>query len=117
MSIMTEYFTRQDKFHQVFWEHLNISLLVVITSIIIGLPVGYLCYRYKFLEMIISGILNVVRSIPAIALIILMVGPLTFLKEIPVLKSIGISSFGATPVFCALFLYLFFKLSIVYVGH
>jgi uncharacterized membrane protein len=30
MSIMTEYFTRQDKFYQVFWEHLNISLLVVI---------------------------------------------------------------------------------------
>src|SRR3954447_18576039 len=109
MSIMTEYFTRQDKFYQVFWEHLNISLLVVITSIIIGLPVGYLCYRYKFLDMVISGILNVVRSIPAIALIILMVGPLSLLKEIPILNSIGISSFGATPVFCALFLYSIFQ--------
>ncbi|MFV0520426.1 MAG: ABC transporter permease [Lachnospirales bacterium] len=110
MSISIEYFARADRFYLALQEHFTISILVLISSIAFGLPLGYLCYRYKILNSIMMFFLNIVRSIPSIALILVMVGPLSFLKSIPFFEKLGISSFGFTPVFCALFLYALFQI-------
>jgi osmoprotectant transport system permease protein len=110
MSIMTEYFARADKFYSAFRDHLGICVVVLIASIIVGLPLGYLCYRGKIIDAVSMGFLNIARSVPSIALIMVMVTPLSLLKNIPFLKSLGVSSFGFTPVFCALFLYALFQI-------
>lgn len=110
MSIVTEFFTREDKFYMAMQEHFSISVIVLISSITIGLPLGYLCYRNKVVNSVIMGFLNIIRSIPSIALIMVMVTPLSFLKEISMFDAMGISSFGFTPVFCALFLYALFQI-------
>lgn len=109
MAIMAEYFTRFETFQECFGEHLQISLAVMVCAIVLGLPLGYLCYRNRIVNSIVIGILNIVRSVPAIALMIVLVTPLAFLKTTP-LGALGVSAFGATPVFCALFLYALFQI-------
>lgn len=107
-SIMIEYHTRKDKFISTLIEHLYLCWTAIITSILLGIPLSYLCHKNKTLELVVMGILNIVRSIPAIALMILMITPLSFLKNIPFFRNIGVSSFGFTPVYCALVLYNLF---------
>lgn len=110
LSIMTEFFTRQDKFIECLIQHVNISAIVMVVSLIIGIPLGYLCYRYKAVDFIVMGFLNIVRSIPSIALIMVMVTPLSMLKKIPFLAAMGVGAFGFAPVFCALLLYALFQI-------
>ncbi len=107
-SIMIEYHTRKDKFISCLIEHIYICWSSILTSVLLGIPLSYLCYRNKLIESIIMGFLNLVRSIPAIALIMIMITPLSFLKDIPFFKNLGISSFGFTPVYCALVFYSLF---------
>ncbi len=110
MSIVVEFFARQDTFFVALKDHFNISISVLISGLVVGLPLGYLCYKYSAVNSVVMTILNIVRSIPSIALILLMVTPLTFLKGIPFFEKMGISAFGFTPVFCALFLYVLFQI-------
>lgn len=110
LSIMTEFFTRKEKFIECLIQHVNISAIVMIVSLIIGIPLGYLCYRYKTVDFIVMGFLNIVRSIPSIALIMVMVTPLSMLKKIPFLAAMGVGAFGFAPVFCALLLYALFQI-------
>ncbi len=107
-SIMIEYHTRKDKFISCLIEHIYICWSAILTSVLLGIPLSYLCYRNKLIESIIMGFLNLVRSIPAIALIMIMITPLSFLKDIPFFKNLGISNFGFTPVYCALVFYSLF---------
>lgn len=110
LSIMTEYFTRQEKFQQCLTEHFTIAMVVMAVSLVIGIPLGYLCYRYKAVDFIVMGFLNIVRSVPSIALIMVMVTPLSMLKSIDFLDKLGVGPFGFTPVFCALLLYALFQI-------
>lgn len=110
LSIMTEFFTRKEKFIECLIQHVNISAIVMIVSLIIGIPLGYLCYRYKTVDFIVMGFLNIVRSIPSIALIMVMVTPLSMLKKIPFLAAMGVGAFGFAPVFFALLLYALFQI-------
>lgn len=109
-SLMIEFHTRQEQFYELLREHFRISVLVLLVSVVIGIPLGYLCYRYKTVDTIVMGILNVARSIPSIALIMVMVIPLSFLKNVAFFRQLGIGAFGFTPVFCALFLYALFQI-------
>ena len=110
LSIMTEFFTRKEKFIECLIQHVNISAIVMIVSLIIGISLGYLCYRYKTVDFIVMGFLNIVRSIPSIALIMVMVTPLSMLKKIPFLAAMGVGAFGFAPVFFALLLYALFQI-------
>lgn len=110
LSIMTEFFTRKEKFIECLIQHVNISAIVMIISLLVGIPLGYLCYRYKAVDFIVMGFLNIIRSIPSIALIMVMVTPLSMLKKIPFLEKMGVGAFGFTPVFCALLLYALFQI-------
>lgn len=109
-SVMIEYYSRSAKFISCLNEHLRLCAAVIISAIIIGLPAGYLCYRYKPFDFLLTGFLNIVRSIPAIGLIIVMVTPLSMLRDISFFKELGIGAFGFAPVFCALFCYALFQI-------
>ena len=109
-SIMTEYFTRSEVFKTALWEHLSISFVVLVVSIAIGIPFGYLCYKNKVVNAVFTACINVIRSLPSIALITVMVTPLSMLKNIPILAKLGVGAFGFTPVFCALFFYALFQI-------
>jgi osmoprotectant transport system permease protein len=111
ISIMKEYESNQTKFWAYFSNHLGMSCKVVLCGVVFGIPLGWLAFKYAKAGKIITGILDTIESIPSLALICLMMFPLSSLTTaFPVLKNYGISGVGATPVFCALFCYSLFQI-------
>lgn len=79
-------------------QHLNISLRVLVISILIGCPMGILCAMYKKQQKWIIGLFQVLRIIPSLAVLVLSIrflgigmGPavaaLTFLAVPPILMN------------------------------
>ncbi|WP_105309065.1 ABC transporter permease [Dorea sp. Marseille-P4042] len=111
LSIMKEYLTYRKEFANYFVNHISMSFKVVISGIICGIPLGWCVYKFSRIGKIITIVLNTIESIPSLALICVMMFPLSFLSnKFPILKEYGISGVGATPVFCALFCYSLFQI-------
>lgn len=111
LSIMKEYMTYKLQFYEYFNNHISMSFNVVITGILVGVPLGWFAYKYSKAGKIISTILNTIESIPSLALICIMMFPLSAISnKFPILRDLGISGVGATPVFCALFCYSLFQI-------
>lgn len=109
LSVMKEYSTYKLEFHNYFVNHIKMSFKVVIFGVIIGIPLGWIVFKYNSARKIITTVLNTIESIPSLALLSIMMIPLSIISnKFPVLKEYGISGVGETPVFCALFLYSLF---------
>lgn len=54
-------------------EHIGISLLTLMVAIIIGIPCGYACEKYKKYEKWIVGIFQVLRVVPSLAVLVLLI--------------------------------------------
>lgn len=74
----------------VIWEHIYISFIAVIAGFLIAVPIGILLTRITAISSFVIGIVNVIQTIPTLALLGFMI-PL-----------IGIGTF---PAIVALFLY------------
>ena len=77
------------------WQHTWLVLVAVGCAIVIGVPLGILIVRFKWLATPVLGIATVVLTIPTIALFGLM---------IPLFSLIG-AGIGALPAITAVFLY------------
>ncbi|MEA5103606.1 osmoprotectant ABC transporter permease OsmW [Pantoea sp. S18] len=77
------------------WQHTWLVLVAVGFAIIIGVPLGILIVRFKWLATPVLGIATIVLTIPTIALFGLM---------IPLFSMIG-QGIGALPAITAVFLY------------
>lgn len=111
LSVMKEYVSYHSQFIEYFGNHISMSFKVVVCGIIFGIPLGWVAYKKPRAGKIIQTILNAIESIPSLALICVMMFPLSFLSnQFPVLKEHGIAGVGATPVFCALFCYALFQI-------
>lgn len=111
LGVMREYASYHEQFAEYFGNHISMSFKVVIFGIIFGIPLGWIAYKKEKAGRVISTILNAIESIPSLALICVMMFPLSFLSnQFPILKAHGISGVGATPVFCALFCYSLFQI-------
>jgi len=53
-------------------EHIWISLCALMVAIIIGIPCGYACVKYKKFEKLIISIFQILRIIPSLAILILL---------------------------------------------
>jgi osmoprotectant transport system permease protein len=74
--------------------------------VIVGLPLGILCHRAPRLRTPVLGTLNVIQTIPAIALFGILMAPLGALAaRVPAAAALGIRGIGAAPAVVALFLY------------
>lgn len=111
LSVMKEYATYHKEFSNYFGNHIYMSFKVVISGVIVGIPLGWVAYKFSKAGKVITTILNTIESIPSLALICVMMFPLSFLSNrFPFLKEHGIAGVGATPVFCALFCYSLFQI-------
>ena len=73
---------------------------------LVGLPLGIFCHRVPRLREAILGTLNVIQTIPAIALFGILMAPLGALAAaVPLAERLGIRGIGAAPAAVALFLY------------
>lgn len=105
-AVMQEFLAAKGQFFQNVWQHLKLSIEVLIASIVIGFPIGYLCYKNKALDTVTLIGISIVETIPTLALFAIMRIPLAYLKDtFPVLERWGIGSFGTAPAFAALLLY------------
>lgn len=106
LSLMKEYVNRQDVFNDALWQHLQILLATLIPAILLGIPLGLFCFRSHHFQSTIFSTLNIIQTIPSIALFGLLIAPLAGLAAaIPWLAEHGVSGIGLAPAIVALVLY------------
>ena len=106
LSIMKEYPNRADIFGQTIARHVQIVLVALLPTLAIGLPLGWLARRHSRVGASLFPVLNVIQTIPSIALFGLLMAPLALLATaLPVLAKAGISGVGLAPGVIALTLY------------
>src|SRR2546427_3182626 len=77
-----------------------------ISAVVVALPIGILCHRVPRLRAGVLGTLNVIQTIPSIALFGILMAPLGALAgAVPLAAALGIRGIGAAPAAVALFLY------------
>jgi len=76
--------------------HVRLTLSAVLTGAAIAVPVGILVSRAPRLEGLVLGVAGVVQTVPALALLAVMV---------PLLSTLGLSGIGFLPAFLGLVLY------------
>jgi osmoprotectant transport system permease protein len=106
LSILKEYATRADSFWSEARRHVLLAIGSLAAAVAVGLPLGVLCHRAPRLRAAILQVLNVIQTIPSIALFGILMVPLGYLAAaFPLAAALGIHGIGAAPAFVALFLY------------
>ena len=106
LSILKEYAGRADVFWLEAGKHVTLALGSLAASVIVGLPLGILCHRVEPLRAGVLNTLNLIQTIPSIALFGILIAPLGWIAvNVPGATALGIRGIGAAPAFVALFLY------------
>ncbi|HUI60856.1 MAG TPA: ABC transporter permease [Steroidobacteraceae bacterium] len=106
LSIMREYSVNADRFAHEVRRHVALALGSLGAAIVFALPLGVMCHRLPRLRPGVLGTLNMVQTIPSIALFGILMVPLGALAAaVPAAARLGISGIGAAPAVIALFMY------------
>lgn len=106
LSILREFSTRSDQFWNEAVSHLLLALGSLAIAIILGLPLGILCFWVPKLRAIVLRTLSLIQTIPSLALFGLLMLPLGYLAaNVPLAADIGIRGIGTAPALIALVLY------------
>lgn len=106
LSIMKEYASRADTFRTEFIRHIELALGSLLAAVAVGIPLGILSHRVAALKGPVLNVLNIVQTIPSIALFGILIAPLGWIAaNVPGAAALGVRGIGAAPAFLALFLY------------
>lgn len=106
LSILKEYGSRAETFWLEASRHVVLALGSLAAATLVGLPLGILCHRVESLRAGVLNVLNIIQTIPSIALFGLLIAPLGWIAlNVPGAAAIGIRGIGVAPAFVALFLY------------
>ena len=106
LSLAKEYANHSDVVGPAVVRHLQIVMLAVVPAVVIGVPLAWRMSRSAMLRQGLFPLLNLIQTIPAIALFGLLMAPLAWLAvQLPMLGSAGIRGVGMAPAVLALFLY------------
>jgi len=106
LSIAKEYVNHQDVFVPAILRHCQIVLLAIAPAVAMGVPLAWYLTRAVALQRRVFGVLNVIQTIPSIALFGLLMVPLAWAAaQLPALGRAGISGVGLAPAVLALMLY------------
>ncbi len=106
LSIMKEFANRSDVFWPAVGRHVQIVALSMAFALLAGLPLGWAAHRWQRVGETIFPVLNIIQTIPSIALFGLLMAPLAWLaSRWPTLAQAGISGVGLAPGVIALMLY------------
>ena len=106
LSIMKEYANRSDVFAAAIARHVQIVLLTLLPTLCLGVPLGWWISRHSAVGQTLFPVLNIIQTIPSIALFGLLMAPLALLAAAwPWLGRAGISGVGMAPGVIALTLY------------
>jgi osmoprotectant transport system permease protein len=106
LSIIKEYTGRADTFWTEARRHVELAIGSLVAATVAGIPLGILCHKVERLRSGVLNALNIVQTIPSIALFGLLIAPLGWMAaNVPGVAKIGIAGIGMAPAFVALFLY------------
>ena len=106
LSLLKEYDNRADGFAEAVVRHMQIVLLALACTLGLGLPLGWLAQTQPKGSRALLPALNIIQTIPSIALFGLLMAPLALLAaSVPALGRAGISGVGLAPAVIALTLY------------
>lgn len=106
LSLMKEYANRSDALAAAVWRHLQIVGIALACMLAIGLPLGWAAHRFARVGSALFPVLNIVQTIPSIALFGLLMAPLAWLAaSVPAVGRAGIGGVGMAPGIMALTLY------------
>ncbi|ELY2626207.1 ABC transporter permease [Cronobacter sakazakii] len=106
LSLLKEYANRQTVFDDATARHLTLLFCTLAPAIVIGLPLGILCHRRPRWQPGLFAALNIIQTVPSVALFGLLMAPLAGLAQaFPALGALGVSGTGLAPALIALTLY------------
>jgi osmoprotectant transport system permease protein len=106
LSIMKEVANQSDVLWAATAQHIRIVLWALLPTLLIGVPMGWWAYRVRPTGQALFAVLNVIQTIPSIALFGLLMAPLALLAAgFPVLAKAGMGGVGVLPGVIALTLY------------
>ena len=106
LSIAREYQTRHALFAAALTRHIALVAGSVGPALVIGFPLGVAAARRPRLQGPLFAILNLLQTVPSIALFGLLIAPLSSLAAaVPRLAALGVGGIGPAPAIIALVLY------------
>jgi osmoprotectant transport system permease protein len=106
LSLAREYQTREPVFAAALVRHMVLVAAAVAPAVLIGVPLGVAAARRPALQGPLFAVLNLLQTIPSIALFGLLIVPLSALAAaFPGLAALGIGGIGLAPAIIALILY------------
>lgn len=106
LSLLRELANRSDTFAAAVLRHLQLVAFTLVPTLSLGLPLGWALHHARGGQAWLMPVLNVIQTIPSIALYGLLMVPLAWLASTwPVLAAWGISGIGLAPAVVALTLY------------
>ncbi|ELY4608886.1 ABC transporter permease [Cronobacter turicensis] len=106
LSLLKEYANRQTVFDDAAARHLTLLFGTLAPALVIGLPLGILCHWRPRWQPGLFAALNIIQTVPSVALFGLLMAPLAGLAQaFPALGALGVSGTGLAPALIALTLY------------
>ncbi len=103
LSLHKEYANRRDVFNAAGQRHLQIVLSALLPALAIGVPLGVAAARSRAVAGPLFAVLNVIQTVPSIALFALLIAPLGALAS--ALPGWGLQGIGLLPAAIGLTLY------------
>lgn len=112
LSLIKEYRNHAERFADAIVRHIQLVALAFVPTLLIGLSLGYVVWRYSRVNRSVFALLNFLQTVPSIALFALLMLPLAWLaSRYQTLQDWGISGIGAAPAVIALVLYTLLPLA------
>ena len=106
LSVMKEYANRAASFWAEMQRHVLLAFGSLAAAVLVGIPLGILCQRVRTVRAAILNVLNIVQTVPSIALFGLLIAPLAWISaNLPAAAALGVSGIGPAPALVALFAY------------
>jgi osmoprotectant transport system permease protein len=106
LSILKEYASRADTFWREAQTHIVLAFGSLLAAAAAGIPLGIACHRAPRWRAAVLNTLNIIQTIPSIALFGLLIAPLAWVAaNIPAAAALGVSGIGMAPALVALFAY------------
>lgn len=111
LALLKEYNNQQERFQAAWWQHISLVISALLPTLFFALPLGWLAWRFSGVGRGVFVVLNMIQTIPSIALFAFLMVPLAALaKAYPTLHEMGVSGIGTAPALIALVLYMLLPL-------
>ena len=106
LAIMREFSARRAAVEAAVLRHVALVAAALVPTVLLGLPLGRLAQRRSAVRSTLFPVLNVVQTVPSIALFGLLIAPLSAVAGLSSrLGALGIGGVGVVPAIIALVLY------------